>query len=150
MARAGYLPKSLATIHGRFHTPHWAILAGGVVGILAIFSDSFIVIGGLPLTANIVTMSVFGAIVMYIISMAALFKLRRSEPKLKRPFTAPLFPYAPALALGLAVLCLVAMVYYNTMLAMIFGGLMLAGYAYFRLTHDAEATASDSELVKAC
>jgi amino acid transporter len=40
--------------------------------------DSF---GGQSLTANIVTMSVFGAIVMYILSMASLFKLRRSEPR---------------------------------------------------------------------
>ena len=150
LARAGYLPKSLSAINGRFQTPHWAILAGGVVGILAIFSDSLIVIGGMPLTANIVTMSVFGAIVMYIISMAALFKLRRSEPKLERPFSAPLFPFAPALALALAVLCLVAMVYYNQLLALIFGGLMLVGFVYFRLTHDAEATAADGELVGAC
>lgn len=149
LARAGYLPGALASVNRRFQTPHWAILAGGVVGILAIFSDSLIVIGGLSLTANIVTMAVFGAIVMYIISMAALFKLRRSEPALERPFRAPLYPFAPALALGLAVLCLVAMVYYNGLLALIFGALMLAGYAYFRLTHDEGIAASDAELVKA-
>ncbi|ATP10807.1 ethanolamine permease [Aeromonas salmonicida] len=149
LARAGYLPSALASVNRRFQTPHWAILAGGVVGILAIFSDSLIVIGGLSLTANIVTMAVFGAIVMYIISMAALFKLRRSEPALERPFRAPLYPFAPALALGLAVLCLVAMVYYNGLLALIFGALMLAGYAYFRLTHDEGIAASDGELVKA-
>lgn len=149
LARAGYLPGALASVNRRFQTPHWAILAGGVVGILAIFSDSQIVIGGLSLTANIVTMAVFGAIVMYIISMAALFKLRRSEPALERPFRAPLYPFAPALALGLAVLCLVAMVYYNGLLALIFGALMLAGYAYFRLTHDEGIAASDGELVKA-
>ncbi|MGL6050816.1 MAG: ethanolamine permease [Aeromonas salmonicida] len=149
LARAGYLPGALASVNRRFQTPHWAILAGGVVGILAIFSDSLIVIGGLSLTANIVTMAVFGAIVMYIISMAALFKLRRSEPALERPFRAPLYPFAPALALGLAVLCLVAMVYYNGLLALIFGALMLAGYAYFRLTHDEGIAASDGELVKA-
>lgn len=149
LARAGYLPGTLASVNRRFQTPHWAILAGGVVGILAIFSDSLIVIGGLSLTANIVTMAVFGAIVMYIISMAALFKLRRSEPALERPFRAPLYPFAPALALGLAVLCLVAMVYYNGLLALIFGALMLAGYAYFRLTHDEGIAASDGELVKA-
>ncbi len=89
LGRAGYLPASLARVHPRFRTPHRAILAGGVVGIAAIFSDSFVTIGGLPLTANIVTMSVFGAIVMYITSMAALFKLRRSEPALSRPFRAP-------------------------------------------------------------
>ena len=149
LARAGYLPKSLSAVNRRFQTPHWAILAGGVVGILAIFSDSLIVIGGLPLTANIVTMSVFGAIVMYIISMAALFKLRKSEPKLERPFKAPLFPFAPALALGLAILCLAAMIYYNQLLALIFGGLMLLGYGYFRLTHDVSITESDSELARA-
>lgn len=149
LARAGYLPGALASVNRRFQTPHWAILAGGVVGILAIFSDSLIVIGGLSLTANIVTMAVFGAIVMYIISMAALFKLRHSEPALERPFRAPLYPFAPALALGLAVLCLVAMVYYNGLLALIFGALMLAGYAYFRLTHDEGIAASDGELVKA-
>ncbi|SIQ22533.1 ethanolamine:proton symporter, EAT family [Aeromonas sp. RU39B] len=149
LARAGFLPKSLASVNARFQTPHWGILAGGVVGILAIFSDQLIVIGGMPLTANIVTMSVFGAIVMYIISMAALFRLRASEPKLERPFRAPLFPFAPALALGLAVLCLVAMVYYNQLLAMIFGGLMLVGYAYFRLTHDSSIAQRDSELVRA-
>ncbi|MGY3870629.1 ethanolamine permease [Aeromonas crassostreae] len=149
LARAGYLPGALASVNRRFQTPHWAILAGGVVGILAIFSDSLIVIGGLSLTANIVTMAVFGAIVMYIISMAALFKLRRSEPALERPFRAPLYPFAPALALGLAVLCLVAMVYYNGLLALIFGALMLAGYAYFRLTHDEGIAARDGELVKA-
>ena len=116
---------------------------------MAIFSDSLIVIGGLPLTANIVTMSVFGAIVMYIISMAALFKLRQSEPKLERPFMAPLFPFAPALALGLAILCLAAMIYYNQLLALIFGGMMLLGYGYFRLTHDASLTEADSELARA-
>ncbi|MDM5062289.1 ethanolamine permease [Aeromonas salmonicida] len=149
LARAGYLPGALASVNRRFQTPHWAILAGGVVGILAIFSDSLIVMGGLSLTANIVTMAVFGAIVMYIISMTALFKLRRSEPALERPFRAPLYPFAPALALGLAVLCLVAMVYYNGLLALIFGALMLAGYAYFRLTHDEGIAASDGELVKA-
>ena len=58
--------------------------------------------------------------------------------------------FQPLTALALAVLCLVAMVYYNQLLALIFGGLMLVGFIYFRLTHDAEATAADGELVGAC
>ncbi|QZN94450.1 ethanolamine permease [Symbiopectobacterium purcellii] len=141
LGRAGYLPASLARVHPRFRTPHRAILAGGVVGIAAIFSDSFVTIGGLPLTANIVTMSVFGAIVMYITSMAALFKLRRSEPALSRPFRAPWFPFAPAFALVMAVICLVAMVYYNTLLALIFAAMMLLGYGWFRATRSARESA---------
>lgn len=141
LGRAGYLPASLARVHPRFRTPHRAILAGGVVGIAAIFSDSFVTIGGLPLTANIVTMSVFGAIVMYITSMAPLFKLRRSEPALSRPFRAPWYPFAPAFALVMAVICLVAMVYYNTLLALIFAAMMLLGYGWFLATRSARESA---------
>lgn len=142
LARAGFLPASLAKVHHRTQTPHLAILAGGVIGIAAIFSDSLITINGSPLTASIVTMSVFGAIVMYIISMAALFKLRRSEPALDRPFKAPGLPYVPAFALCMSVLCLVAMVYYNVELAVIFAVMMLGGYLWFRMTASARARAA--------
>jgi ethanolamine permease len=134
LARAGYLPDWLARVHPRFHTPHRAILAGGGVGIAAIFSDDLISFGGQTLTADIVTMSVFGAIVMYLLSMASLFKLRRSEPQLERSFRAPLYPWSPAFALGAAGLCLLAMLYYNRLVGLWFVGLMLAGYARFRLT----------------
>jgi ethanolamine permease len=88
LAREAYLPSYFAKIHPRFKTPHRAIIAGGVVGIAAIYSDELIKFGGQTLTANIVTMSVFGAITMYIISMLALFKLRRAEPEMARPFRA--------------------------------------------------------------
>lgn len=134
LARAGYLPSAFGRVHPRFHTPHLAIAAGGVVGIAAIFSDQWISFGGQTLTANIVTMSVFGAIVMYIVSMASLFKLRRSEPNLARPFIAPLFPWFPAFALAAAVVCLLTMVYYNALIALLFVVLGALGYAYFLLT----------------
>ncbi|WP_174873770.1 ethanolamine permease [Vogesella oryzae] len=147
LARAGFLPPALAVVHPRFKTPHRAILAGGVIGIAAIFSDNLIEIGGLPLTANIVTLSVFGAIVMYIISMLSLFKLRRSEPALARPFRAPGFPLVPATALGCALICLLAMLYYNQLLALIFALTLLAGFAYFVLTHRQRANAGSDALL---
>jgi ethanolamine permease len=134
LAREGYLPAWLAKIHPRFKTPYRAILAGGVVGIAAIYSDELIQFGGQTLTANIVTMSVFGAIVMYIVSMAALFKLRRAQPAMDRPFRAPLYPYFPAFALVAALVCLGTMVYFNALVA---GGLVVflaLGYGYFLAT----------------
>ena len=134
LSRAGYLPKVLGRIHPKRGTPHVAILAGGGIGIAAIFSDQLVQIGGQPLTANIVTMSVFGAIVLYIISMASLFKLRRSEPNLERPFSAPVFPLFPAFALGAAVVCLLTMIYFNALMAGLFVALMAIGYVYFRTT----------------
>jgi ethanolamine permease len=134
LARAGYLPRVLAKVHPRFKTPHIAILAGGVVGILAIFSDQLIVIGGQSLTANIVTMSVFGAILMYIISMASLFKLRRSEPQLNRPYHAPFYPFFPAFALFAASIAMIAMIYYNFLIFVIFAVMLAIGYGYFLTT----------------
>ncbi len=134
LSRAGYLPQVLGRIHPKRGTPHVAILAGGGIGIAAIFSDQLVQIGGQPLTANIVTMSVFGAIVLYIISMASLFKLRRSEPQLERPFSAPVFPLFPAFALGAAVVCLLTMIYFNALMAGLFVALMAIGYVYFRTT----------------
>ena len=144
-ARAGYLPAVLAKVHPRFKTPHLAILAGGAVGILAIFSDNGIVIGGQPLTANIVTMSVFGAILMYIISMASLFKLRRSEPTMPRPFIAPCYPYFPAIALFASAICMIAMIYYNFLIFAIFVAILALGYVYFLTTvHRREAAPIDA------
>ena len=134
LSRAGYLPAVLGRIHPRLGTPHVAILAGGAVGIAAIFSDELVKFRGQSLTASIVTMSVFGAIVMYILSMASLFKLRRSEPDLKRPFVAPAYPVFPAFALAAAVVCLATMVYFNAAVAAVFAALAAIGYGYFLTT----------------
>ncbi|MEP7301762.1 MAG: amino acid permease, partial [Caldimonas sp.] len=133
LARAGYL-KAMGRIHPKLGTPWVAILVGGVVGIAAIFSDEWVKFGGQSLTANIVTMSVFGAIVMYILSMASLFKLRISEPRLERSFAAPVYPLFPAFALAAALVCLATMVYFNLLVAGLFVALMALGHAYFLTT----------------
>jgi ethanolamine permease len=145
-ARAGYLPGWLGAVHPKFKTPHRAIIAGGVIGILAIFSDNLLSFGGQTLTANIVTMSVFGALLMYILSMASLFKLRRSEPDLKRSYMAPFFPVFPAIALIGAVICLITVTWFNPLLAAVFAGILAVGYAYFRLTHAQRAAAPMASL----
>ncbi|MEB0130362.1 ethanolamine permease [Pseudomonas sp. CCI2.4] len=133
LARAGYLPKGLAKL-SRFQTPHRAILAGGVIGIAAIYSDGLVNLQGMTLTAAMITMSVFGAIVMYIISMLSLFKLRKTEPLLERTFRAPGYPIVPGIALFLALVCLVAMAWFNAVIGLIFLGFMVVGFIYFQLT----------------
>lgn len=146
LARAGYLPKGLAKL-SRFHTPHRAILAGGVVGIAAIYSDGLINLQGMSLTAAMITMSVFGAIVMYIMSMLSLFKLRKTEPNLERSFMAPGYPLVPGIALALALVCLVAMAWFNTTIGLVFLGFMAVGYLYFQFTaHHRSAAPADALL----
>jgi ethanolamine permease len=127
LARAGLLPRALARVHPRWRTPHVAILAGGAVGIAAIYSDKLVTIAGQPLTASIVTMSALGAIVMYIASLLGLMRLRRREPGLERPFRVPLYPLFPLVALVIALVSLIAIVYYNAAVAALFAALGLAG-----------------------
>lgn len=141
LAREAYLPSWLADVHPRFRTPHKAILAGGVVGVMAIFSDEWLKFNDQTLTANIVTMSVFGAILMYIMSMLALFKLRLSAPEMARPFRAPLYPFFPALALIGALVCMATMIYFNLKIFAVFLIFLALGYGYFLLTGKARAQA---------
>jgi len=143
LSRAGYMPKFFGAVHPRFKTPHRAIIAGAVVGLAAIFGDNF-QFAGQSLTANLITMSVFGAIVMYIVSMLSLFALRKKEPNLDRPFTAIAYPVFPAIALVLAVICLVTMIYYNQLLTLIFFGLMAAAFLYYSLTRHHRDAAIDN------
>ena len=149
LARAGYLPKYFAGLSPRFGTPHRALLAGGVIGVIAIFSDELVSFGGQTLTANIVTMAVLGAIVMYLMSMAALFKLRRSEPNLLRTYRAPFYPVFPAVAFTLGLVCLGAMVWFNTLLTGLFLLLMALAYGYFLATAAQRRDAAPDEMLSA-
>lgn len=122
LAREGFLPRFLAKLHPRFRTPHWALLAGGVVGLLGLLTGS---------TSTLILLSVLGAMVMYITSMMSIFALRRKEPNLHRPFKTPFYPWFPAVALLLSVLCLVAIIYYNQTIALLFFGLLFLSLLLF-------------------
>jgi ethanolamine permease len=117
MARSGYLPAKLSIVNSRFKTPHWALVAGGFVSLLALLTGT---------TSQIIILSVLGAIVMYMMSMTSLFILRNKEPDLDRPFIAPFYPVFPAIALVISIICLVAIVDYNFQLSLIFfAGLLI-------------------------
>jgi ethanolamine permease len=146
-ARAGYLPRWFAQVHPRFKTPHRAIIAGGVVGIAAIFSDEVLSFGGQSLTANIVTISVLGALTMYAMSMVALFKLRTTEPNLERPYKVPFYPLFPTIALAGAVICLATVIWFNPLLAALYVGILVVGYGYHLATHHHRAAQPMAALV---
>jgi ethanolamine permease len=133
LGRAGYLPGVLARLHPRFGTPWAAILAGAAVGIVAIYGDSLLTIQGQSLTAAIVTLSVFGALTAYGVSMASLFRLRAIEKNLPRPYRAPGYPWIPALALGLALIALLAMIWLNLQVFAVYAAAVGGGFVLFRL-----------------
>ena len=96
MARAGYLPKFLAKLSTKHHTPFWALLLPGMVCLGTALTG---------LTDVVIVVSVFGSVVMYIISLVSLFILRRKEPELKRPFKV-FYPIIPSISFVLALFCL--------------------------------------------
>ncbi len=122
--RFGYLPRALGQIHPIRKTPVAALLVNMLVGFVALATGK---------TGQIITLSVFGALTLYAISMAALFRLRQSEPELERPFRTPLYPWLPALALCLALGCLVAVAISSPEVGLVYLGLLAAGFGAFRI-----------------
>ena len=120
--RVGYAPKYLGNIHSKFKTPAYALIVNMGVGIVALFTGK---------TAEIITIACFGALVLYIVSMFAYLRLRKNEPDMERPFKAPMFPVFPLTALIIASVALIAMSYYNPIVAAIFFGLVGLSYLYF-------------------
>ena len=131
LSRAGYLPKALCWVNKRA-VPHWAIISTAVFGIICVLCDGFDpFLNAQSLTANIITLACFGSITMYIISMMSLFRLRKTEPELERPYKAICYPAFPAIALVGAVICFALMIYYNFNVFVAFVIIMAVCYGYY-------------------
>lgn len=121
--RVNYAPSILGKVHPRFNTPANALICNMIIGIGALLTGR---------TAEIITISVFGAITLYIISMITVVALRLKEPGMKRPFRVPLYPAFPIIALTIALGSLVAMLVYNQLLGGIYFLLLLGSFAIFK------------------
>jgi ethanolamine permease len=125
--RVRYAPSFLGKIQPRFQTPSNALLLNMVIGIIALLTGK---------TAEIITISVFGALTLYIVSMIALIKLRKNEPELERPFKVPFYPYFPLIALTIAIISFIAMAMYNPKLSIIYLMIMGVSYILFKLLRE--------------
>ena len=120
MGRTKQLPAWLGNVHPRFHTPANALIVNSILGIIIVITGA---------TAEIITLSVFGAIVLYILAMLSVIRLRNCEPNLYRPFRVPGYPFTPYIALVLSVLALVSLIFYNLQLAL--GFFCMLGISFF-------------------
>jgi ethanolamine permease len=120
--KAGHIPTLLGRVHPRFKTPANALVLNMVLGIIALLSGK---------TAQVITISVFGALTLYFIAMLSLLQLRRHEPSLSRPFRVPFYPWFPVTAVIIAGVFLVAMVTLNSTLALIYFSILALAYIWF-------------------
>ena len=95
-----------------------------IIGMFALLSGK---------TSEIITISVFGALTLYILSMISLLRLRKKEPGLERPFRVPFYPLFPIAALVIAVISIIAMTVYNFKLALFYIFLMVLSFGFFKL-----------------
>ncbi|WP_019537474.1 ethanolamine permease [Paenibacillus ginsengihumi] len=103
LSRAGYFPKFLSRLN-RHGVPVWGLLLPGAIGVVCAGSAAF--------ASALIELAVFGAVLMYCLSMISLFVLRYKEPGLERPFRVA-FPVVPAIALALGLLFLYCVVRYS-------------------------------------
>ncbi len=124
--RVKFVPAFLGRVNPRFQTPVNALLVNMGLGIVALLTGK---------TADIITIAVFGALTLYIISMISLLRLRKTEPELLRPFKVPMYPVFPIVALVIAFVSMIAMTIFNLQLALIY--LLIIGMAFtlFRINN---------------
>lgn len=114
----------LGKLHPRFRTPINALLVNMGVGIVALFSGR---------TAEVITLSVFGALTLYGISMISVIALRRREPFMDRPFRLPFYPYFPVIALLIAGIALMAVAFNNLTIGCLYLAILGGSYGIFRM-----------------
>lgn len=122
--RVGYAPGIFGKVHKQFKTPTYALLFNMGIGILALLTGK---------TGELITIAVFGALGLYILSMCSILSLRKKEPDMERPFKVPLYPIFPIIALLIAIICMLSLILYNMMLATIFFGMIAGAWIFFRL-----------------
>lgn len=129
--RVRYLPAALGRTLVRRGTPAGALLANMVVGVIALLSGR---------TDEIITISVLGALTLYVISMVSCIALRRREPELERPFRVPWYPVFPLVALVIALVCLIALVTLYVKLSVIYFSILLVSYIWFYYAQRSKAS----------
>ncbi|MNK05671.1 putative amino acid permease YhdG [compost metagenome] len=124
MGRVHNIPTFLGEISPRFHTPANALIGNMVIGILALLSGK---------TSEIIIISVFGALTLYIIAMVSVIILRKNEPELHRPFRVRFFPAFPIVSLLIASVSIVAMFIFNLTLGLIYFSILIITFLLYKL-----------------
>jgi ethanolamine permease len=127
--RVGYAPRFVGRVHTRFQTPANALLINTLLGVIILLTGK---------TGEIITIAVFGALTLYLLSMISLIKLRKKEPELDRPYKVPFYPSFPILALAITIVSLLTMAYYYSYLALIYFGLLAVAFIVFKIFHKSE------------
>ena len=105
LSRAGYIPRRIS-VTSKNHMPSRALILGSVVGLICVVLVAYGKASAVD--AVILNMSVFAAVISYILVMLSYIKLKLSRPDLPRPYKSPLGIRGAAIGTTLAIFALVA------------------------------------------
>ena len=88
MARDGLFFKSTGAVHPRYLTPKNALIVQGIWTCLLCLSGTY---------NDLLNYVIFAVLVFYILTIAGLFVLRRTQPQAERPYRAIGYPILPAI-----------------------------------------------------
>ena len=127
MADDGLLFRPIASVHPKFRTPHIAILFAAILGIGMVMTQTF---------EQLTDTFVLAMWPFYGLSVAALYRLRKSQPHLQRPYKVVGYPFVPAVFVAAAVYLVVNAIIAEPLWTSIVFGIVLLGlpvyYAIFR------------------
>jgi basic amino acid/polyamine antiporter, APA family len=119
--------KPIAMVHPRFNTPYIAILFACVLGIAMVMTQTF---------EQLTDTFVLAMWPFYALSVAAIYRLRRSQPRLHRPYKMIGYPVVPAVFVAAAIYLVINALIADPKWTTITFGVVLAGlpvyYALFR------------------
>ncbi|MFG1394885.1 amino acid permease [Xanthobacter agilis] len=92
LSRAGYFPRGLSVTHGERKTPHVAMVAGALVGLLIMLVIWFALgadAGAAAIGGTLLNMAVFGAMLSYVMQAISFILLRKNMGHIERPYKSP-------------------------------------------------------------
>ena len=92
LSRAGYFPRGLSVTHGGRKTPHVAMVAGALVGLVIMLGIWFALgaeAGAAAIGGTLLNMAVFGAMLSYVMQAISFILMRKNMPHIERPYKSP-------------------------------------------------------------
>ncbi|DAZ95936.1 TPA: hypothetical protein N0F65_009098 [Lagenidium giganteum] len=131
IARDGFMPRFLTTLHPTRRTPYVALVTGATIGLALVFGLHF-TIGDERLGPVLINLACFGALVSYGFQLTAFIRLRIREPDRKRPYRSPFGVTGAVVSLALCAFVLFS-IFYNGISSSDFIASVIAGVAIFVL-----------------
>ncbi len=126
MARDGLFFRTAAVVHPKYHTPGHSMI------LLCLWSSIVVLSGWFDDLYNFV---IFGSWILYLMTAASVFVLRRKRPDLPRPYRVIGYPLVPVLFILVAALLLISTIQTRpreSLMGLVLMGLSVPFYFYWK------------------